>query len=340
MNIDSLWREIAEEQSHAATPGIAVRRINPECPDDIFVGYKQPQGTKLLILRLPSAPVLAPNALVQSRGFTNHLSRYQHDPAGSQSLVLEANDPLFNSVFSILAADIIRRISDRRPEDTPVSAFLGCLLHWKRFFDLSGYAGLSEELLLGLFAELSFLHDFAMRGIKNRGAAVAGWVGPDPLSKDFQYPGFAVEVKGTASAEPVMVRISNERQLDDSGIDVLLLFVLSTEKAAGTGGTTVPELVEKIRNDLGTTSARLTFEEKLISYGYHDVHRDRYESRRFIAHGHRAFHVREGFPRLTANIPQGVGDVTYSLTLSACTSFAVSDKKITELFSSVPSYDA
>jgi hypothetical protein len=340
MNLELLWREIAEDQSNASAPGIAVRRVNPDSPDDIFIGYMQPRGTRLMILRLPSAPVLMRNALVQSRGFITHLSRYQHDPEGTRSLVLEATDPLFNKVFTILAADIIGRISGRKSDDTAVAAFLGGLQHWKRFFDLSGHEGLSEELILGLFAELTFLRDFALRQLSAGSSAIAGWVGPDPLSKDFQYPGFAVEVKGTTSSEPVMVRISSERQLDGSGIADLLLFVLLTEKAAGSGGTTLADLVDGIRNDLGSTSARLVFEEKIFAYGYHDVHRDKYESRRFINHGYRVFHVRDGFPRLTADLPPGVGDVTYSLTLSACIPFAITEKRLNGFFSSVPSYDA
>jgi hypothetical protein len=340
MNLDLLWCEISEEQSRTAIRGIAVRRVNPECPDDIFIGYKHPEGTKLLLLRLSSASAFSRDALVRSRGFITHLSRYQHDPEDSQSLVLEATDPLYNSVFSVLAGDIIRRIGDRKSDDTPVSVFLGCLQHWKRFFDVSGHDGLSDELLLGLFAELTFLRGFVCRQLGNNGSAVAGWVGPDPLCKDFQYPGCAVEVKGTASSEPVKVRISSERQLDDSGIASLLLFVLFTEHAAGSGGTTVPLLVEELRNYFDTSSARFLFEEKLLAYGYHDVHREKYDSKRFIIHGHRTFHVREGFPRLTSLLPQGVGDVSYSLILSACARFAVTDKRLTELLSSVPSYDA
>lgn len=339
MNLDSLWRDIAEEQSRTAASGLAVRRINPEGRDDIFIGCRQPEDTRLLILRLPSAPLLARNALVQSRGFTTRVSRYQHDPEGSYSLVLEATDRLFNGVFSVLAGDIIRRVEERRPQETAVSAFLGCVLRWKRFFDLSGHEGLPDELLLGLFAELTFLHDFALPHTGGL-AAVTGWVGPDPLAKDFQYPGFAVEAKGTASAEPVKVRISSERQLDDSGIDRLLLFVLLTEKVARSAGTSVPELIESIRTHLDDTSATLIFEEKLLSYGYHDFHCSTYESRRFVNRGHRLFYVRTGFPRLTASLPPGVGDVTYSLTLSACVQFAISDMELTGLFSEIPSYDA
>ncbi len=339
MNLESLWREIGEEQSLTRVPGMTVRRVDPVCPDDIFVGIRQPAGAKLLMLRLPSKPGLSRTSLVQSRGFITHLSRFEHDPQGSYSLVLEATDPVFNSVFTVLAGDLVERIKKRGPGDTSVSAFFGCLQHWKRFFDVSGREGLSDELLLGLFAELTFLHDYAIRYISDAAAAISGWVGPDPLCKDFQYPGCAVEVKGTASAEPLRVRISSERQLDDDCIANLILFVLITERAAGNGAT-VPELVERIRTALGETAERLIFEEKLLALGYHDVHRDKYESRRFIVHGHRIFHVRQGFPRLTSDLPQGVGDVSYAVILSTCAPFAIIEKKLTELLSLVPSHDA
>jgi hypothetical protein len=340
MNLVALWQDIIDEQQRAGTPGFSVRRIDPQYGDDLFVGIRMPPGTRIFLLRLPSTPQLSGHALPRSRGFVTHLARFEHDPEHSCSLVLEATEPHFNAVFGVLADDLVTRILARGAQESALSVFIASLQQWKRFFDAAGPEGLSEEKLLGLLAELEFLQDFAIRNMSTASAALAGWVGPDPLSKDFEYQGCAVEVKATASHEPVKVRINGERQLDDQGFGSLFLFVLLTERTAA-GGTTVPELVQTIRSLLPDGgSARLTFEEKLLAYGYHDMHRARYDASRFIVHGHQLFQVRSGFPRLTAMLPQGVGDISYTVTLSACVPFRADDNVLTGLMRSVPTYDA
>lgn len=340
MNLVALWQDITDEQQRSGTPGLSVRRIDPQCADDLFAGVRMPAGTRVLLLRLSSAPQLSRNALPQSRGFITHLARFEHDPEHCCNLVLEATEPAFNAVFGVLAADLVSHILARGRQETALSVFIASLQQWKHFFDASGPEGMSEEKLLGLLGELEFLRDFAIRHVPTAITALGGWVGPDPLSKDFEYHGCAVEVKATAGREPVKVRINGERQLDDLGTGNLFLFVLLTERAAA-GGTTVPELVQAIRILLPEGNpARVTFEEKLFAYGYHDMHRARYDSSRFIVHGYRLFQVRAGFPRLTALLPEGVGDISYTVTLSACEPFRVREEVLTDLMRKGPAYDA
>jgi hypothetical protein len=340
MNLESLWQDIADEQRRSGNAGLSVRRIDPQCADDLFVGIRMPEGTRVLLLRLPATPRVSKNALLQSRGFVSHLACFEHDPGSCCNLVIEATAPSFNSVFGVLADSIVSHILARGCHETALAVFVASLQQWKRFFDAAGPEGLSEEKLLGLLAELQFLRDFAIRYTSSAITALGGWVGPDPLSKDFEYPGCAVEVKAASSREPVKAWINGERQLDDQGVEDLFLFVLLTERAAA-GGTTVPELVEAIRTLLPEGSlARLKFEEKLIAYGYHDMYRARYEATRFILHGYRLFQVRAGFPRLTAMLPEGVGDISYTITLSACEPFRAQENALADRLHSVPQYDA
>lgn len=340
MNLVALWQDIKDEQRRSGMPGLSVRRIDPQCADDLFAGIRMPAETRVFLLRLSSMPQLSRNALPQSRGFVAHLARFEHDPEHSFNLVIEATEPHFNAVFGVLAEDLVVRILARAQQETALSVFIASLQQWKRFFDAAGLEGLSEEKLIGLLGELEFLRDFAMRHIPTALAALGGWVGPDPLSKDFEYHGCAIEVKATASRQPVKVRINGERQLDDLGAGNLFLFVLLAERTAA-GGLCVPELVDAVRASLPDGgSARLLFEEKLLAYGYHDMHRVRYESAKFIIHGTRLFQVRPGFPRLTSLLPEGVGDISYTVTLSACEQFRIPENTLTDLLNTVPTYDA
>src|SRR5208283_4494312 len=121
-----------------------------------------------------------------------------------------------------------------------IPAFLGRLDRWKRFFETAGEDGLSEISAQGLLGELIFLRDFAIPESESPGAAVSSWAVPEPLSKDFQYSGGAIEVKSSVSREHTKVHISGERQLDDTGFVSLCLLAVLLEKVA-TGGFSLPE---------------------------------------------------------------------------------------------------
>ena len=340
MNRDPLWQDIIDEQRRTGTSGLSVRRVEPLGSDDLFAGVRMPTGTRVFLLKLSSTPQLSGNALPQSRGFVTHLAHFEHDPEHTCNLVIESTEPSFNVVFGVLADDLVSRILARGLQESALSVFIASLQHWKRFFDAAGPEGLSAEKLLGLLAELEFLRDFAIRHVPSSIAALTGWVGPDPMSKDFEYQGLAAEIKATTTHEPVKVSINGERQLDDLGVGSLFLFVLLTERTAA-AGITVPGLVDAIRTLLPEKSpARPIFEEKLLAYGYHDMYRAKYDASRFIVHGYRLFQVRAGFPRLTAHLPDGVGDISYTVTLSACEPFRVEETIMTDLMRSVPAYDA
>jgi hypothetical protein len=81
------------------------------------------------------------------------------------------------------------------------------------------------------------------------GSAVAGWKGPQGAHQDFQYPGAWIEVKTTLAKQPQTVRITSERQLDDTNGPALFLHVLVLETHEG-GTATLPALVGQVRTAL------------------------------------------------------------------------------------------
>jgi hypothetical protein len=135
-------------------------------------------------------------------------------------------------------------------------------------------------------------------------------------------------VKCSARREHTKVNISGERQLDSQGFAALFLFVLLVERV-GEGGTTVPALVEHLRTVLLAGSARFLFEEKLVAAGYHDIHKWKYADKSFLLKDHKIFLVTDAFPRLTPPLPSGIGDLSYTVVLSACQQCAATDIEVT-----------
>jgi hypothetical protein len=88
------------------------------------------------------------------------------------------------------------------------------------------------------------------------------------------------------------------------------------------GGESLASIIDDLRHKLADDSrAGLHFEDRLKSYGYLDAQASEYEVVYFIE-GTDFYSVSAGFPRLlSADLPNGVGDVRYSITLSACDAF-------------------
>jgi hypothetical protein len=321
MNLDELWRSLeAGDSGQSPEPGVIVRRIDPNSRDGLFAGFRRPSGTRMLLLQSASPPRPSDGPLIQSRGFVTAVNRFSGDSTHLH-LFIESAAPSFNEVFGYLAGDVAEHVFRRPVSSQAIAVFLGRLDRWKRFFETAGGDGLSEISAQGLLAELVFLRDFAIVDSETHEAAVLSWALPDPLSKDFQYSNGAIEVKCSATREHTKVHISGERQLDGTGLVSLYLLAVLLERVA-TGGFNLPETVISLRNTLGDGVARNHFEEKLLEYGYLDVHIPRYD-RRYMLQRLRAFQVRNGFPRVPAILPDGVGDLSYTLALSACAPFEV-----------------
>jgi hypothetical protein len=181
--------------------------------------------------------------------------------------------------------------------------------------------GLSTENQRGLWGELHCLSEELMPRLGPT-ETVDGWKGPARAHQDFQFQRGAIEVKTTKAKQPQSVRITSERQLDDKTWPALFLHVLVLEEHEG-AGLTLPHLVETVRAKLATDlAAREKFEDALLSASYLDAHAPRYATIGYAMRSAQWFCVTGDFPRIVENqLPAGVGEVGYALSLAACTPF-------------------
>ena len=117
-------------------------------------------------------------------------------------------------------------------------------------------------------------------------------------------------------------------QLDDSGLDKLFL-VLNSIELTHDAGESLPELVEDLSREAAEIGASQYLEQMLFEAGYHDIHAHMYLANHYRPRTLTAFHVVPGFPRLIEDqLPEGVGSLNYSISLSQCSQFKVSDEEI------------
>lgn len=96
-------------------------------------------------------------------------------------------------------------------------------------------------------------------------------------------------MKTTAAKQPQAVRITSERQLDDTGVGSLFLHVVAVDErevapGAAVPGESLPGEVAAVRLALDQDASVLSaFEDQLIERGYLDIHAPRHEGRRYNA---------------------------------------------------------
>ena len=77
------------------------------------------------------------------------------------------------------------------------------------------------------------------------------------------------------------------------------------------------------------TEARDLLDRKLKDGGYIDAHDEQYLRPKYKLVDLHFYRVHDGFPRLTRDqIPSGVGDVHYDVTLAACQEFKIDENMV------------
>lgn len=233
-------------------------------------------------------------------------------------------------VFSALCENLIRSIVNIQKELSAVHEILNQLIRWKSLLSKSREEGLTPQQQLGLYGELFFLAKF----LNNCKCAslydvVDKWVGIEAAVRDFRGANWAVEVKTTKANNQDIVKINGARQLDDNLVDNLFLFHLSVE-APGSNGINLNQMVDNIRQFLHQDLAALhLFEEKLLIVGYFVQHANKYEDRRYVTRMENVYKVELNFPRIReAELRSGVEDVEYTISLSTCQNYLVTESSL------------
>ena len=324
IQIEELWRALEAD----AVGGIAGRggwlmrlaRSVVGCP--LFVGLEIGSRRRAILLQLPANSLPSRRLWPRSKGLESLAVSIESETYFGVGL----KEPRFSDVFTALAEDLARRVSEAADPQAHARAFLGQLARWQKFLSASS-DGLSEESQRGLWGELHFLREQLLPGLGP--AAVGGWKGGEGAHQDFQFQEGAVEVKTTLAKQPQVVRITSERQLDSTAWKVLFLHVTALD-VTDAGGETLPAMVASLRIAMASEpAAREQFEDELLMAGFLDAHALRYSARGYTVRSASSFRVGPGFPCLVeAQMPVGVGDVSYALSVAACEPFKVSDADV------------
>jgi len=321
MRINDLWakmdRDIAAGKVQEGGWLLRLAQPTAECP--LFAAIELPSRRRAVLLRLPAESVPARRRWPRCKG----LEPLSLKLDGMEHFGVLLKEERFGDVFAALAEDLARRVSESLTPADQARSFIGQLSRWQKFLTAST-EGLTDEQQRGLWGELLCLRDRLLPSLGF--PAVSGWKGPERAHQDFQFENGAIEVKTTLAKQPQVVRITSERQLDYGSWPTLILHVIAVDVRDG-GVETLPGMVTSLRAKLvAEPTAREQFEDRLLLAGYIESHVGRYLERGYVARSETSLHVRRGFPMLAErNLPTGVGDVNYGLSLAACQAFSMSD---------------
>lgn len=323
--IERLWQEMEAEGG----PGWRIRRARREAAHPLVVALEPHHDSRTLLVKVPGLVVPPRREWPECRGLewlTVSLETVSY-------WGVRLRDPACADVFSALAWDLDARLAQTTSSEQAAAELFGRLKLWQQFLKACR-EGMSLEARRGLWGELYFLRAGLLPTI-GADASVGSWKAGTAAHQDFQFPHAAVEVKTTSAKKPQNVRITSERQLDETGVGILfLVIVVVDEREAamtdGTPGLSLPALVAAVRADLdGYPGALALFNDLLFHRGWLDEHAPRYESHRLTLREQLAYRVETGFPRLVeGDLPDGVGDVNYALSLSSCEAFQMSSDEM------------
>ena len=252
------------------------------------------------------------------------------------TLVLEDNEDA--NIFYMLCRSLMHT-TENLPQGNDTSAvrmILTQLQRWQRLLQNRRSKELSLNEQVGLFGELLILKDFYLDNLDAE-PAVLCWTGPLGDEQDFSYNLSLVEVKTTRASRDRRIKISSVDQLDSVSGKITLAFqtLAHTEKEEHEA-LSLNKLVTNLKEIIqpsGTEAVEL-FEMRLLMMGYETL--PSYDKYFFTPVSRQFFTVEDEFPRLcAADIPEGVTDVSYSLSVDSCMPWLINeDQFLNKVFKS------
>lgn len=312
--IEQIWQELERDKSLQS--GLLYKRYSGKVKPDVYVALKAPERIRCIAAHLNDSSGFDTKSWDKFKDIKIQLIPDEKNKEKYYLMILLLNNQHMD-IFSALGEDLIKNVAEITDEIELVEELITRLEKWHLLFEKLGQQGLSEESQRGLYGELYFLRKFLINDFDNE-FCINSWRGSEKMVQDFQYSDWAVEVKTTHGKNQQKLHISSERQLDISIIPHLYLVHLSLEIRNGHGeslNNIINEVTEILNHSPAAYSA---FRLKLLIAGYFEHHYELYQDLGYSIRQQNIYKITDDFPKITEDmIPAGVGDVRYSLIISA-----------------------
>ena len=318
-DIAKLWRKLSVDKKESSR---VMRSLDEN--QNIFISWNKKKECKEILVRL--------NKDIQDKEVPKWKGMKFSNTEITQNkfIVMELLDEELEDVFLFFCEDAIECLKEISFEKRDL-IIVDFLQRWDLFFSNKRLRIISNERQRGLYAELFWLRKILEHaGLTSGHKLISTWKGPERAYHDFENEnGSIIEVKSTIGKEPRKVVISNERQLDDTDLNEVYLYILTIN--VNKEGESLPEIIEEIQSMLQLQKYVNLFKRKLAMAGYLEKFSKEYISK-YNIRMEELFKIREGFPRII-HLNNGLGDLKYSIQISSCKDFQVDiTKTINNIF--------
>lgn len=311
----------------ADIPGYYRRRLSLDIPFPVYAGIAVPNRVRRVSIEFGIEALQGLDLTDRTRGYLVETERDRQK--GTVFVhVEETLASLPKDLFRILCEDLLERIIFCKSSDESARILQRRLQHWKNFFLKRSGDWLSYEECVGLFGEIEFLERCLTCRIPPM-LVVNGWQGPLGSNQDFLFGKTAIEVKTVTANDADVFRVSNLRQVDDTGLDFLGLCHIAYDFREGSGRN-LASLITSVRSLLrGSPDALTVFDDRLLAAGYVEPDFSPYAAYGFTERRRSYYRVLDGFPRiLESDLSPGIHDVGYSVNLAACAGFGIEESEL------------
>ncbi len=321
LQLENKWSKLTGQQSS----DFITLKIDAGCKPDLDLGLNK-EKHRCLLLRLPV------NVKSNFRGETKENLKTLYNKK-ENCIVLELLDEYYYSLFNDLIISLFYKIKDIEDNKEYISVFVSTINKWAAFLANTRNNRLTEDVVKGLFGELTVLYEFIKTSSKlNIDYILNSWQGPYDANTDFIFEDKNIEVK-TKSMNSTEVKISSEYQLDDEPGKSLELTVVSVEIDFNSTST-LESLINLIRSRIFELNGNLSILfEALAQKSLFSSNLKEYNNYSFTLKQHDTFDCdliidTEGvFPRLMkSQLPENIGGVKYSINLAELNNYITKQK--------------
>jgi len=295
------------------------RRVELETVHDFFwiLDNRGSMGLKIALGEIPEEA--APIGKIS--GITVVSQRSDHQTDDLFLIITNASD---REIFYSLCLDLIQSTQEASGDVQLYDSIQKRLRHWQRFLSQTAAKTLSEQVQMGLYAELLFLKETVMPVLSPE-AALHSWVGPDFDKQDFSFETCLTEVKAFITSKGPFVKISSMHQLF---FDEKPLYMNAFGITRISAGSSIVTLIAEIREMLSSEMEHDLFDQKLAQYGYFEGITEPPFFTYTRDSGH-IYKITPEFPRIVPDqISSRIVSVQYTVDLSKCKQFAVTSVPI------------
>lgn len=308
--INKTFNELDSVKENIKTKGNRVERSIHVNEDFQLSLYFSPSDFKRGLKITLYSPESKMKFTVESNGFTY---KYIND-----AIYIEEDREYVTNIFKVFISELL-------PNGTVEnkSLFLDTLknkvLEWRDFFQEVKKTNISNNLIKGLIGELSYLKHLILN---DKIKCLNSWTGPTGARADFFVNNSRIEVKSTATTNPVKISISNLKQLE---IDSADLYIVLYELRSNEDGLNLKELITELDSlieDKGLSKNIFYKQLEMVGCNSEVILSTVKNYYKVIEQS--KYKITDTFPRLTScTVPQHLVDVKYSVLKDGIQNFKV-----------------